>query len=103
MNAERPQMNAVTPLQWIKGSLSRVIGAAYKVSNTLGIGFLEKVYENALALELRSQQLVVEQQRGVLVRYEGEVVGEYVPDLLVEDILIVEVKSVTSLERAHRL
>ena len=74
----------------------KVIGAACKVSSTLGIGFLEKVYENALAVELRKQGIAVEQQRGVLVRYEGEIVGEYVPDLIVEDAIIVEVK-------AHRL
>jgi GxxExxY protein len=79
----------------------RIIGCAYVVSNTLGSGFLEKVYENALAHELRKVGLAVLQQRGVSVRYDGIVVGEYAPDLLVDERVLVELKSVRALEDIH--
>jgi GxxExxY protein len=71
----------------------RVIGCAFAVANTLGHGFLEKVYENALAIELRSAGIKVEQQRPLRVMYRGEVVGEYQTDLIVEDQLLVELKA----------
>ena len=61
----------------------RVIGRALRMVNALGAGFLEKVYENALAHELRKAGLAVVQQRGIVVRYDGVVVGEYAVDLLV--------------------
>ena len=79
-----------------------IIGAAYKVSGVLGQGFLEKVYENAMAMEVRRQGLRVEQQWPVHVRYEGEIVGDYIADLVVEDRVAVELKAVTFLDRAHR-
>jgi GxxExxY protein len=84
--------------------LSRVvIGCAFTVLNTLGAGFLEKVYENALAHELRKAGLVVAQQCGAIVTYAGIVVGEYFVDLLVEDAVLVELKTVKELVGAHRL
>src|SRR4051812_23557458 len=79
-----------------------IIGAAYTVSNSLGCGFLEKVYENALALELRHAGHKVDQQRDTTVYYRGELVGKYQADLLVDDEVIVELKAVRSLEKAHR-
>ena len=79
----------------------RVIGAAYKVANTLGRGFLEKVYENALAYELRKDGLKVEQQRPIEVYYDGQVIGFYISDLFVEDLLPVELKAVKSLDDVH--
>jgi GxxExxY protein len=79
----------------------RIIGCAYKVSNTLGYGFLEKVYENALAVEIRQAGLPVAQQQPVIVRYEGRVVGEYVSDLLVDGLVLVELKCVTALDQSH--
>jgi GxxExxY protein len=79
-----------------------VIGCAFTVLNTLGVGFLEKVYENALAYELRKSGLAVAQQRGVSVTYDGIVVGEYFIDLMVEQTLLVELKSVKALEEMHR-
>jgi GxxExxY protein len=69
----------------------------------LGSGFLEKVYENALSHEIRKLRLHVEQQRPVHVAYDGEIVGDHVPDLTVEECLIVEIKAVSSLERIHRM
>jgi GxxExxY protein len=80
----------------------RVIGCALKVSNALGSGFLEKGYENALAHELRKAALAVEQQRGITATYDGITVGEYFVDLLVEDAVLVELKTVRALEGAHR-
>ena len=79
-----------------------VIGAAYQVANELGAGFLEKVYENALALELRRSDHEVEQQKQVEVWYKGEMVGLYLADLVVDRAVIVELKAVTSLDRLHR-
>ncbi len=65
-----------------------VIGFALTVVNTLGSGFVEKNYENALAHEIRRSGLAVAQQRGVVVRYDDAVVGEYATDLLVEDMML---------------
>ena len=79
----------------------KIIGCAYTVSNTLGIGFLEKVYENALAHELRKAGLRVLQQRAIQVYYDGAVVGEYVADLLVEDCVLVELKTITGIDNIH--
>ena len=79
----------------------KIIGAAFQVSNTLGAGFLEKVYENALALELRKQGLQVEQQKPIQVLYEGTVVGEYVADLFIESAVVVELKACKQLDPMH--
>jgi len=79
----------------------KVIGCAYKVSNSLGVGFLEKVYENALVHEIKKAGLKVEQQHAIDVKYDGILVGEYVADLLVEGELLVELKSVQTLDKVH--
>ena len=81
----------------------RVIGCAFTVLNTLGAGFLEKVYENALAFELRAAGLSVAQQSGANVYYHDQVVGEYFVDLLVEDVLLVELKTAKALDDAHQM
>jgi GxxExxY protein len=80
----------------------KVIGCAFVVLNTLGVGFLEKVYENALVHELRKAGLAVEQQHGVLVHYDGVIVGAYAADLLVENAVLVELKTVGALDGVHR-
>lgn len=79
----------------------QVIGCAYAVSNALGAGFLEKVYENALALELRQAGMRVTQQHPIHGQYRGEVVGEYVADLFVEQRPIVEIKAVKGIDPVH--
>jgi len=79
----------------------KIIGAAYKVYNTLGAGFLEKVYENALAIELQKQDLRVVQQHPVKVYYEDVIIGEYYADLLIEDKVIIELKAINKLSRIH--
>ena len=81
----------------------RIIGCAFNVLNTLGAGFLEKVYENALAHELRIAGIAVAQQCNLIVHYRDVVVGEYFSDLLVESELLVELKVVNALNDAHRM
>jgi len=80
---------------------SKIINAFYKVYNTLGYGFLEKVYENALVLELEKQGLKVQKQVPIQVYYEGKIVGKYFADLLVADAVIVELKAAEQLITAH--
>ena len=80
----------------------QIIRCAFVVSNTLGAGFLEKVYENALAHELRKAGLAVAQQRGIVVTYDGIVVGEYAVDLLVEEAVLVELKAVKAFDHIHQ-
>ena len=79
----------------------KVIGCAYTVSNQLGSGFLEKVYENALSHELRKAGVKTEQQKRLTVHYDGVLVGEYIADLIIEDLVLVEIKSAKSLDSAH--
>jgi len=78
-----------------------ILGCAYRVSNTLGSGFLEKVYENALAYELGKAGLDTVQQAPLRVTYDGVVVGDYVADLLVEGRVLVELKAVKALDNIH--
>lgn len=79
----------------------RVLGCAFAVANGLGSGFVEKVYENALAHELRKAGLEVVQQPGMEVWYDEVVVGQFTADLLVEDHLLVELKAVKALDDNH--
>jgi len=80
----------------------RIIGCAFTVANRLGSGFLEKVYENALAHELRKAGLTVAQQQGASVVYDDVIVGEYAADLLVEAAVVVELKAVRALDDVHQ-
>ncbi len=79
----------------------RIIGCALRVMNALGSGFLEKVYENALAHALRKAGLRVSQQHAIEVRYDDMIVGEYAADLLVEGTIVVELQAVKALDRVH--
>ncbi len=79
----------------------KIINAFFKVYNTLGYGFLEKVYENALYIELVSMGLFVEKQKAVKVYYEGDQIGEYFADLIVDGCIIVELKAAESLRKEH--
>jgi GxxExxY protein len=81
----------------------KIIGCAYKVHNTLGSGFLEKVYENALRIELEKSGLLVRQQAPACVKYDGQVVGEYYADLWVEDRVVLELKAVLALVKEHEV
>src|SRR3984885_12597063 len=79
----------------------RIIGCALTVLHTLGTGFLEKVYENALVYELRKSGLAGSQQHPMVVGYNGTVVGEYTVDLLVEHIVLVELKVAKAIDEIH--
>lgn len=81
----------------------KVIGCAYKVHNTLGPGFLEKVYENSLRLELQKLGVQARQQVKLPVLYEGHQVGVYYPDLWIEQQLIIEIKAALTLAPEHEL
>ena len=94
-------MEARYSVEHINGISQKVIASAFKVSNTLGRGYLEKVYEKALTYECRKCGLLVEQQRRLVVMYDGTQVGEYVADLVVEDTILIEVKAVRSIDPAH--
>ncbi len=85
----------------IDESVEAVIGAAYEVSNVLGAGFLEKVYERALVRELALRGLGVKSQVSHSVSYKGYCVGEYLADLVVENQLLVELKCVERLAGEH--
>ena len=92
MHTDAHGLNAIT---------ETVIGCAYKIGNSLGCGVLEKVYENALKIELTKAGFRVEQQYPVTVFYDGQPIGEYFADLLVEGAVIVETKAVKRIEDIH--
>ena len=79
----------------------QIIGCVYTVANTLGHGFLEKVYENALAHELKKGGLDVCCQSAIKVYYDGIAVGDYFADLVVENEIIVELKTVKKIDNIH--
>jgi len=75
----------------------KIIGSAYKVYNTLGFGFLESVYKKSMGIELMKNNLKFEEEKPLKVFYEGNVVGDFYVDLLIEDEIVVELKSVQNL------
>ncbi|MCX9080636.1 MAG: GxxExxY protein [Candidatus Methanoperedens sp.] len=81
----------------------KIIGCAYKVYNKMGYGFLESVYEKCLLIELRKAGLKSEYQKQIIVNYEGEVVGNFIADIFVEELIILELKSVRNLAKAHEV
>ena len=80
----------------------KVVGLAMQLHSELGHGFLEKVYENALMILLRENGIKAEQQVPVKVYYHGEIVGDYIADILVEDCIILELKSQENLARGYK-
>ena len=81
----------------------KIIGAAYKVFNQLGFGFLESVYKKAMLIELTKNNLNVESEKPLKVYYDNQVVGDFYIDLFVEDLLVVELKSVQNLLKEHEV
>ena len=79
-----------------------VLRCAFEVHNHLGCGFLEKVYERALIFELKAIGIKVEPQKSIKINYEGEFVGNYVADIIVEDKVIIELKVVEFLTKIHK-
>ena len=81
----------------------KIIGAAYKVFNQLGFGFLESVYQKAMCIELIKTGLKVEAEKALKVYYDNQIVGDFYVDLFVEDQIVVELKSVKSLAKEHEV
>ena len=79
-----------------------IIGIAMQVYNELGYGFLEKVYENALMLMFKEENIKAEQQKDIKVKFKGSIIGNYIADILVEDRIILELKSVSKLTDKHK-
>ena len=92
MDTDRRRLNEIS---------EKIIGCAFHVHNILGCGFLEKVYENALVLELRKAGLKIIQQAPIKVYYENETVGDYIADILVEGEIIIEIKAVKYIDEIH--
>ena len=86
-----------------KDLTQKIIGCAYKVHNTLGPGFLEKIYENALRIELEKAGFSVKQQEPINVKYDGEIVGLYYADLWIDDLIVVELKANLTLAKEHEV
>jgi len=80
----------------------KIVGLAMQVHNTLGFGFLEKIYENSLMVLLKREGIKAKQQAPITVYFEGENVGEYFADILIEDKIILELKSGEKIVDAHR-
>ncbi len=97
----QPQMNADERRSSINAKTERIIQAAYQVSNVLGCGFLEKVYENALGYELTKNGFEVRHQCPIDVRYDGVIIGQYVSDLLIDDDVLLEIKAVKKFDDVH--
>ena len=81
----------------------KIIECAYKVHNTLGFGFLETVYQNSLLIELTKSALKAEKEKPIKVRYENQIVGDYIVDIIVEEKVILELKAVKELHAAHEV
>lgn len=81
----------------------KIIKAAYTVHNVLGFGFLEKIYQNALIIELRKMGLNILSEEPIIVYYENEIVGQYVADIIVEKKVILELKAVKDLAIIHEV
>ena len=83
--------------------IEKIIHSAYNVYNALGKGFLEKVYENALTIELKEKGINVIQQAPIKILYKNKIVGDYIADLLIEDKVIVELKAIKELAKIHEV
>jgi GxxExxY protein len=92
MNVDERRLNEIT---------ERIIGCAYDIANGLGSGFLEKVYENAMRIDLERAGFAVQQQHPIPVIWRGQVVGDYYADLLIDGCVIVELKAVKTLDEIH--
>ena len=80
-----------------------IIGAAYRVFNALGFGFLESVYRKAMLIELKKKGLKVEDEKPLKVYYEDQVVGDFFIDIFVQDEIVVELKSIQSIAKEHEV
>ena len=81
----------------------KIIGCAYSVYNKMGFGYLESVYEKCMLIELRKAGLKIESQKSLTVFYENETVGEFIADIIVNDTIILELKSAKQIIKAHEV
>lgn len=81
----------------------KIIGCAYRVYNRMGFGFLESVYEKCMLIELKKAGLNPDSQKSIKVYYDDEIVGDFVADIIVDDTIILELKSVRRVVRAHEV
>lgn len=81
----------------------KIIACVYRVYNKMGAGFLESVYEKCLMIELRKSRLLVESQKAIQVFYDNELVGEFIADIVVNDRVILELKAIKQLSKAHEV
>ena len=91
----------ITSPPMTESKIREVLNVIYQVNSELGIGFLEKVYENALLLALRQADFDVEAQKPIEVRFRGHIVGDYYADILVDSALLIELKSCSALKPEH--
>ncbi len=84
-----------------KDLTEKITGCAYEVYNKMGFGYLESVYEKCLLIELRKAGLTAEVQKPIKVQYDGEIVGDFIADIVVNDTVIIELKSVRRIVKAH--
>ena len=96
MNADEHRLNSLNLIS------EKIICSAFTVSNTLGSGFLEKVYQNALVIDLLNEGLEVEKEKAITIIYKGTIVGEYFADILVNREIVIETKAVQSLNEIHQ-
>jgi len=97
------KMNRIEEVPETYDLCGQIIGLAMKVHSTLGPGFLESVYQNALIWELRKAGIKAEAERPISVRYDGQIVGAFTADLFVSDSVIVELKASQSLAKAYEV
>ena len=100
MSTDETQIKAVKDYS-LDPITEQLIGAAFEVHNVLGYGFLERVYQRAMQVELQSRGVKVELEPKIQVRFKGIIVGDYAADLLVADKIIVELKTDTAYQSAH--
>lgn len=91
------------PVLMHKEISEKIIGCAFRVYNKMGFGFLESVYEKCLMIELKKAGVNAEAQKRISVYYEGKIVGEFIADVLVENQIILELKSVSKIIKAHEV
>ena len=101
LTKRQPQIHTDEHRKAVNEITESIIGCAFRVANTLGCGFLEKVYENAMSHELTKCGMVIRQQAPLTVHYDDTIVGHYTADLLVDDQVIVELKAVKALDEVH--
>ena len=101
MNTDETQMLTEAKDYSLQPVTEKLIGAAFEVHNVLGYGFLERVYQKAMQVELELRGVKVEPEPKIKVQFKGVIVGDYAADLLVEEQIIVELKADASYQTMH--